>query len=1053
MQLKKHLFLDHQMNRMMKRTILSIAVCCMSFSLINAQQLPDPVTGTFTDPRDGKTYTTVKIGDQVWMAENLAYLPAVSGPSTGSQTEPFMYVYGYDGTDVEAAKATTNYSTYGVLYNWPAALTACPAGWHLPSDAEWTTLTDYLINNGYGFEGSGTDIAKSMAATTNWNLISTAGTPGNDPASNNSSGFSGLPGGGRYYGGYFYGIGNDGDWWSSTEFSADGAWYRYLYYYSPTVGRYGNSKEGGFSVRCVRDESNSADRLSVNLKSGWNMFSTNVVPDSTDLKTLFKGLIDDGNLLKIQDELGNAIEDIGDYGEWVNQIGNIALTEGYRIEVNDSVNIQFVGETAEFPFEIPLKAGWNIIGFPRSSDLDAMEVVQQLIDRQTLMLVQDENGNTLENNGSTGEWVNGIGDFKPGKGYKVRVKSDDVLLFGNLPPELPFNPSPADSAVNVEPTAILSWACNDPEGDQLTYDFYRGTSPDSLVLIKDDLEDNSYYSGLLLYETVYYWKVTATDSHGNSTEGPLWTFWVGNETGSFIDSRDNNTYKTVKIGDQWWMARNLAYLPSVSGPSTGSETEPFMYILNYDGNDVEAAKAASNYSKFGVLYNWAAALTACPEGWHLPSDSEWTTLTDYLINNGYGYEGSGDDIAKSMAATTNWPSSSTPGTPGNDPASNNSSGFSALPGGCRRAQGYFDNFTLFSEWWSSTEESLTHSWYRALGCDYSEIFRYNDMYTDGLSVRCVKNVINTSLSAPTLSTIGINDIQTTSATCIANITSDGGSSISTRGFCWNTSGSPTTSDETVNNGSGTGRFTSVISGLSANTLYYVRSFATNEIGTVYGDELFLKTYNDTITDIDGNVYHTITIGTQTWLVENLKTTHYRNGDSIPNIIDNIAWKNLTTGGYCNYDNNKNKASTFGRLYNWYSTSDPRNIAPEGWHIPTDAEWIVLINYLVNNGYGIEGTAWIEEKSMATTSYWGFSQYPGSIGYEVKKNNKSGFSAVPGGFRNVDGTFWNNSNEGFWWLSINGSSNNWFKTLCSVPIHRYWLEINKNLGFSIRCIKD
>ena len=110
------------------------------------------------DSRDSQIYQYKTIGTQVWMTENLAYLPSVVGPGTGSNSTAYYYVYGYDGTDVDAAKATSNYTTYGVLYNWPAAMSGaasssadpsgvqgiCPTGWHLPSDAEWTTLTDYL---------------------------------------------------------------------------------------------------------------------------------------------------------------------------------------------------------------------------------------------------------------------------------------------------------------------------------------------------------------------------------------------------------------------------------------------------------------------------------------------------------------------------------------------------------------------------------------------------------------------------------------------------------------------------------------------------------------------------------------------------------------------------------------------------------------------------------------------------------------------------------------------------------------------------------------------
>jgi uncharacterized protein (TIGR02145 family) len=202
------------------------------------------------------------------MAENLAWLPKVSSLSVHSLTEKLYYVYNYSGTDVSAAKATSNYSTYGVLYNWPAAMDgaagssanpsgvqgACPAGWHLPSDAEWTILTNYLIDKSYGFGGSGNDIAKSMAATENWRSHSTPGAVGDNPASNNSSGFSGLPGGCPQLDGDFYTMGFYGYWWSSTEYYTDSAWSRYLNYRYTYVNRYSDfDKDYGFSVRCLRD--------------------------------------------------------------------------------------------------------------------------------------------------------------------------------------------------------------------------------------------------------------------------------------------------------------------------------------------------------------------------------------------------------------------------------------------------------------------------------------------------------------------------------------------------------------------------------------------------------------------------------------------------------------------------------------------------------------------------------------------------------------------------------------------------------------------------------
>lgn len=193
----------------------------------------------FTDIRDGNVYNWVKIGNQIWMAENLRYLPSVVGPGTGSKTTPYYYVYGYEGTSVAAAKATANYTTYGVLYNWTAACNSCPDGWHLPSDAEWTELTDYLG----GTSDAGGKLKET--GTTHWYSPNTGAT--------NETGFTALPGGYRFNNGSFFDIGHYGDWWSATEDDTSNAWYRYMGYNYSNVNRRDYNKEVGFSVRCVRD--------------------------------------------------------------------------------------------------------------------------------------------------------------------------------------------------------------------------------------------------------------------------------------------------------------------------------------------------------------------------------------------------------------------------------------------------------------------------------------------------------------------------------------------------------------------------------------------------------------------------------------------------------------------------------------------------------------------------------------------------------------------------------------------------------------------------------
>ena len=248
---------------------------CSAFSGKNNTIIADSPTATkvyATDffeckDLDSRNYPIVKIGNQWWMARNLAQLPSVSPASAGSETVPFSYVYGYDGTSISAARSTPNYSAYGVLYNWPAIMNGatsnsaipgavrgiCPAGWHIPSDGEWTVLSNYLTINGYGYQGNGDDIAKSLAANRTWNTYANAGTPGNNPFSNNSSGFSGVSAGGRDLNVLFVNLGGDCAWWSSTEASASGAWLRVLAFNFAEMARDHYPKSDGFSLRCVKD--------------------------------------------------------------------------------------------------------------------------------------------------------------------------------------------------------------------------------------------------------------------------------------------------------------------------------------------------------------------------------------------------------------------------------------------------------------------------------------------------------------------------------------------------------------------------------------------------------------------------------------------------------------------------------------------------------------------------------------------------------------------------------------------------------------------------------
>jgi uncharacterized protein (TIGR02145 family) len=309
----------------------------------------------------------------------------------------------------------------------------------------------------------------------------------------------------------------------------------------------------------------------------------------------------------------------------------------------------------------------------------------------------------------------------------------------------------------------------------------------------------------------------------------------------------------------------------------------------------------------------------------------------------------------------------------------------------------------------------------------------------------------------TLTTVSVSAITTTSAMSGGNITSDGGSEITARGVCWGTVTEPALTGSHTIDGTGIGNYSSSLTGLIPNTSYYVRAYATNFAGTVYGNVLPLTTQQvKSLTDIDGNVYHYITIGNQIWMTENLKTTRYRNGDPILTNLSDGNWSGTTSGAYANYNNDNKNNERFGRLYNWYAVADSRHLCPSGWHEPGNAEWTTLETYLTNNGYGFGGEGNDIAKSLSATSDWHESGLAGSVGNDQASNNSSGFTALPGGFRHNLGYFDYLDYIGFWWSSSEGEAGS--KVARSRNLQNNSINLNptlydKHKGLSVRCIKD
>ncbi len=327
---------------------------------------------------------------------------------------------------------------------------------------------------------------------------------------------------------------------------------------------------------------------------------------------------------------------------------------------------------------------------------------------------------------------------------------------------------------------------------------------------------------------------------------------------------------------------------------------------------------------------------------------------------------------------------------------------------------------------------------------------------------------------PILSTSTISNITATSALSGGNIISDGGAGVTTRGVCWSVKEDPATSDSKTEDGSGTGQFVSSLSGLTAGTSYYVRAYAINSAGTSYGGQQNFTTpdknpiiFNPDLTygevcDVEGNCYKTIQIGAQTWMAENLKTTRYNDGTLITEVTDNNEWANMplaewvpggdplpliyiTYGAYCWYNNDSAVyAAEYGILYNWGAVGTDK-LCPAGWHIPGLNEWREICHEV-----NINGGTYGEDLMETGTIHWNESSL-------LTGTNSTGFTALPGGFRNPAGEFSLLGNIGQYW-ACDGRKYPGYKYSQNIYYTGRHTSPSSDLasereGRSVRCLKD
>ncbi len=295
---------------------------------------------------------------------------------------------------------------------------------------------------------------------------------------------------------------------------------------------------------------------------------------------------------------------------------------------------------------------------------------------------------------------------------------------------------------------------------------------------------------------------------------------------------------------------------------------------------------------------------------------------------------------------------------------------------------------------------------------------------------------------PSVSTEPVVSITLTSVRVRGDVYDDGGEEITDRGVYYSTSPDAETTGMKFDIGSGKGTFSKVLEGLTKGTLYYIKAYATNSIGTAYGNEISFSTLID---DSDGNIYRTIQIEDQLWMAENLKTTKYSDGTEIPIITSTSAWESLESPAYCWYGNNIQNKDTYGALYNWYavdpSSNGSKNVCPPNWHVPTLEEWLTLIDYL--GGEEIAGRILKE----AGGDHWEHQ----NIG-----TNEVGFTALPGGYRQEYGAFREIGKYGRWWTTtVDDDDEDNARQIEMIDEEDYagkW-PVDKRQGLSVRCIRD
>jgi uncharacterized protein (TIGR02145 family) len=474
---------------------------------------------------------------------------------------------------------------------------------------------------------------------------------------------------------------------------------------------------------------------------------------------------------------------------------------------------------------------------------------------------------------------------------------------------------------------------------------------------------------------------------------------------AFMECTDEEgmDYPVVSLGGLFWMAENLRFLPMVNSHDETSAADPRIYVYGYEGNDPDGAKGNGNFKTYGALYNWPASTIACPAGWRLPRESDWTWLQDF------------NQAVKST-------------------------GFDALAGGAMVIPGGFQHSGAKTGFWTSAEADPQKASGIFINFNQSSVGVVESDKESGLSVRCVRSNV-TGEEPPAVNTYPVVEIKTTAALVQGHIV-PGNSELPLLecGFCWSTDPVPDLQKNHQTATAQNGLFETHIENLTPATVYYVRAYATNSAGTGYGRAISFTTRSGgTFTDNrDGREYRYVTIGTQDWMEQNLawlpavKEATDISGTSERYYVYGYSGVDVTAA------KNTSDFRTYGVLYNWPGAL---SACPAGWHLPTSQDWDVLIQ--AAGGTDIAGF------HLKSVRGWANNGNESGNG-----DNTLGFTALPGGDLEGSGVFLNRGQYGSFWSSRGDVGSNAFMWLLDnfnkgAFLHSY----PRYISVSVRCVRN